>query len=278
MLLTSVTPTGRFRVGIHQPSYTVANLRQHDYLLSLGTLPDGQVAGNQANFPASDVQVAQARPIYEIRNPLPFRGCTFIDTGWAESRAAAPLSIRLPAPQPVSLRALLGQYCVESDIHRIIQQLPRSLRYDLAATSTDPQELVWLAESCCQFVRSGEGAPAGLRYQEKNGEPRAVISDFELFETIANNPHLPDVYKQIMVLRPGVQGGSEIVGDDLRRTTENPFRITRCFHCGAAGQFGDDVDEDRHRSPPGFSACDGVTYGCAGAFSVLFVAAPNPFP
>ena len=220
MLQTSVTPQGRFRVGIHQPSYSVANLRQHDYLLNLGTLPDGQPVGNQANFPVGDVQVAHARPIYEIRNPLPFRGCTYIDSGWAESRAAAPFSIRLPAPQPVSLRSVLDQYCSESDISRIIQQLPLSLRYELAATSTDPQELVWLAEACCQFITHREGAPAGLRYQEKDGAPRALISDFELFETIANNPHLPDLYKQSMVLHPGVQGDSEIVGDYRQGASE----------------------------------------------------------
>lgn len=213
MLLTSVTPQGRFRVGIHQPGYTVANLRQHDHLLSLGALPDEQPIGNQANFPVRDVQVAHARPIYEIRNPLPFRGCTYIDSGWADAKAASPQTIRLPAPPPVSLRSVLGRHCPASEIPLIIQQLPLPLRYELAATSTDSQELVWLAESCCQFIKTGEGIPAGLRYSMAKGEPRAVISDFELFETIANNPHLPDLYKQIMVLRPGVQGNSEIVGD-----------------------------------------------------------------
>ncbi len=30
---------------------------------------------------------------------------------------------------------------------------------------------------------------------------------------MANNPHLPDDYKQAMVLRPGAQGSSEIIGD-----------------------------------------------------------------
>ena len=53
----------------------------------------------------------------------------------------------------------------------------------------------------------------GLGYEEINGVPRAVIDDFELFETVANNPHLPDRYKEVMVLRPGVQGDSAIVGD-----------------------------------------------------------------
>jgi hypothetical protein len=54
-----------------------------------------------------------------------------------------------------------------------------------------------------------KGEPVGLRYLRPG---KADIDDFELFETIANNPHLPDTYKAIMVLRPGVQGNSEIVG------------------------------------------------------------------
>lgn len=49
---------------------------------------------------------------------------------------------------------------------------------------------------------------------------RADIDDFELFETIANNPSLPDTYKEVMVLRPGVQGNSEIVGDFQSGATE----------------------------------------------------------
>ena len=42
---------------------------------------------------------------------------------------------------------------------------------------------------------------------------KAVITDKALFEAVANNPCLPDAYKQAMVLRPGAQGESEIVGE-----------------------------------------------------------------
>ncbi|MCL1979603.1 MAG: hypothetical protein FWG62_00805, partial [Proteobacteria bacterium] len=61
---------------------------------------------------------------------------------------------------------------------------------------------------------------AGLRYRRQNGRMRPEIDDFELFEAIANNPHLPDVYKEVMVLRPGAQGDSEVVGDYCQGTTE----------------------------------------------------------
>lgn len=220
MLQTSITPQGRFRVGKHTPSYSVTNLRQHDHPGPLGLLPDATPVENQRNFPPGDVQVAKARPIYEILNPLPFRGCTFIDSGWADGRVADPGLIRIPPPPTVNLRTHLEAYCPEATVREILTHLPLPLRYALAATSTDAEELVWLAESCCRMVHDEQGMAAGLRYREDNGHLQADIDDFELFETIANNPALPDRYKEIMVLRPGVQGGSEIVGDFRRETTE----------------------------------------------------------
>ena len=213
MLHTSVTPEGRFRVGKHAPSYQVTNLRAQDHRCTLGFLPNDAAVDNQTNFPDHDITVAQARPIYEIRNPLPFRGCTYIDSGWASARAADPGLIAMPAPEAVSLRSLLGAQGQGACAQTIITQLPMPLRYALAATSTDPEELVWLAQSCCSMLYDDLGTPAGLRYREHNGRRQAMIDDFELFETIANNPHLPDPYKIVMVLRPGVQGDSEIVGD-----------------------------------------------------------------
>lgn len=213
MLRTSVTPDGRFRVGKHCPAYQVTNLRREDHVCSLGRTCEGEEVSNQGNFPAGDVIVEQARPIYEILNPFPFRGCSFIDSGWAASRATNPASICIDQASKVSLRGLLGQYCSAAVVQAIIGQLPLSLRYELAATSTDAEELLWLAQSCCRMIYDAQGAAVGLQYLQKNGRLQADIDDFELFETIANNPNLPDLYKEIMVLRPGVQGNSEIVGD-----------------------------------------------------------------
>lgn len=213
MLQTSITPAGRFRVGRHAPSYQVANLRRHDHRCSLGQLPDQTPVDNEHNFPPGDIAVTQSRPIYEILNPLSFRGCTFIDSGWAAARAADPDSIRIPPPPPVSLRAMLAGQVDAPAVRTLITQLPRPLRLGLAASSTDAEELVWLAQSCCRLVLDENGVAVGLGYVDHNGRRQAEIEDFELFETIANNPHLPDHYKELMVLRPGVQGGSEIVGD-----------------------------------------------------------------
>ena len=61
MLQSSITPEGRFRVGIHNPGYRVRNLREHDHPCTLGTLNDGRGVGNAANFPAGDIEVERAR-------------------------------------------------------------------------------------------------------------------------------------------------------------------------------------------------------------------------
>lgn len=220
MFVSSITPDGRFLVGRHSPSYRVANLRERAYPCELGTGADGALLTNVANFPDGDVTITNARAIYEIRNAFPFRGCSYIDSGWADARAADPGMIRIHPAPAVSLKAALGGQHTPTAIKAMIRQLPISLRYTLAQTSTDPEELVWLAESCCRLVYDSNGNPSGLRYVGQDGRIRADIDDFELFETIANNPSLPDTYKEVMVLRPGVQGNSEIVGDFQSGATE----------------------------------------------------------
>ncbi|MBU2538541.1 MAG: hypothetical protein KKH22_08875, partial [Proteobacteria bacterium] len=78
-----VHPSGQFIYGVHAPAYQVANLRENDYVESLGALPDGSPYLNQANFPEGNLQVDQADAIYEIVNPFPFRGVTYISSAWA---------------------------------------------------------------------------------------------------------------------------------------------------------------------------------------------------
>ena len=214
MLHTSVTPAGRFRVGVHKPFYEVVNLRRRDQVGRLGILADGSPVDNRVNFPAEDVREESARWIYEIANAFAFRGATYIDSGWARARARNPASIRIRPRPDCSLFQLLGNYLDLDQVRQVLAELPRPLLYDLAANSTDPEELMLLARGCCRMVMGRDGLPTGLRYRrDDNGRLRAEIDDFELFETIANNPFLPDPYKEVMVLRPGVQGESEIVGE-----------------------------------------------------------------
>lgn len=208
MLRTCVSPDGRFVFGIHQPGYTVKNLRGREHPAPLGTLPDGAVLDNGRNFPPGDVAVAEADWVYEIANPFAFRGATFISRSWAETKAADPAAIRLPAQEPVSLDHLTAK-----ERETLIRSLPQPLLLALAATSTDPMECAQLAETSCGLTHDAKGRPDGLRYEQGKHGPRPVITNHDLFETVANNPALPDGYKRVMVLRPGAQGGSEIVGE-----------------------------------------------------------------
>ena len=213
MIRTSVIPGGAFRVGIYQPDYEVVNLRQNSHTLNLGVLNEKTVLANNANFVTGDVHVESTKTIYEIRNAFPFRGCTYIDSSWADSRSGNVESIALAASPRGSLMKTVGKHLSGEKIGAIFQDLPRSLQLSVAQNSDDAEELILLAKMCCKFVFDENNQPLGLQYISNTNKTVASVSDFELFETIANNPYLPDVYKEVMVLRPGVQGSSEIVGD-----------------------------------------------------------------
>ena len=67
---------------------------------------------------------------------------------------------------------------------------------------------------CTFCIDEDSGHPWGLAYERRSdGRIKAVIADEGLFEAVANNRYLPHAYQQAMVLRPGVQGESEIVGE-----------------------------------------------------------------
>jgi len=218
-LRTCVTPDGRFIYGVHKPSFTVRNLRENDFITTLGVLPDGSGHLNHINFPKGDVIESQADWIYEIPNPFPFKGVTYIAKSWAEKRAENPSSISLPKPSPVSFSTFLknqfGSTSSGEQTKKAFAELPEPILLALAETSTDPADLVHIARRCCEFVYNPEtGNPEGLTYQkDEKGSIRANIKNHDLIEVLVNNIHLPDEYKEAMVLKPGVQGESEIVGE-----------------------------------------------------------------
>lgn len=245
MFNSSVTPHG-FRVGVHKPSYTVPNFRGPAEIRPLGQNDAGATVDNARNFPDGPVVEKGAHWIYEIVNPLVFRGATYIDSSWAKARADNPDMIRIAPRRECSLSGVLAQHCGPEKLRAALQELPPPVLYDLAANSTDADELVLLAENCCRFIHGDDGLVTGLRYVEKNGSMRADIDDFELFETIANNPFLPDIYKEVMVLRPGVQGGSEIVGD-FRQDTTHVYEYLRRNSYIPWGHFSANMAEDAIR-------------------------------
>lgn len=220
---TCVAASGKFVYGVHKPSYQVTNLREGDFIESLGEFEDGGNFDNQLNFPTDNVTIENADWVYEIPNPFPFRGTTFINKSWADKNAQNPVNIRLPEPQSVSMTQTLKSLRSNSseDIDLAFSKLPEPILLTLASTSTDPEDLVHLAKISCDFVYDQNDRPTGLQYKKENNRVKAVIKNFELFEVVVNNIHLPDEYKEVMVLRPGVQGGSEIVGeyaDDSKQT------------------------------------------------------------
>ena len=217
---TCVTPDGKFIYGIHEPSFKVANLRENEFSQSLGLDDGDNPVDNTANFPAGEVEEPHGEIIYEIPNPFPFRGATYVGKSWADAKAQDPEAIKLPAPTPTSMTGFLSKILHSKGISRdsvreSFADLPETVLFSLASTSTDPEDLTRLAELSCEFVYDQEGnLPIGLRYaKDAKGRHKPRILDHDLFEAVVNNSFLPDIYKEVMVLRPGAQGGSEIVGE-----------------------------------------------------------------
>ena len=188
--------------------------------MPLGRTENGEAVLNETNFPAGDIEEAEADWIFEIPNVFPFRGTTFITKSWANEKAANPALIGLPQQSKTSLSEAIARSQKDDELKNIslgsiLELLPEPLLLALATTSTDENDLVHLAKMSCEFFyTSNTGHPAGLRYQTSHrNKPAPVIKNPELFEAVANNHYLPDAYKQVMVLRPGVQGGSEILGE-----------------------------------------------------------------
>jgi len=208
---TSITPEGSFCYGVHRPEYSVHNLRRNSVLQKLGYTTEAKVVDNKRNFPAGDLEIKDGTWIFEIPNPFPFMGRTFIGKDWADKNAENRAKICLPEPDKISLSQALKASNTDSSFFK---QLPSPLHLALATCSTDPEDLTKLAEISCQIEKDDTGNPIGLRYQEDaDGNVQAVIYNHPLFEAVANNPHLPDLFKIVMVIRPGAQGDSEIVGE-----------------------------------------------------------------
>ena len=263
-LRTCVGKNGKFIVGIHKPEFTVKNLRDNDYLSSLGQLEDGTAVENKANFPRGDLYEPAADIIYEIPNAFPFRGATFINSAWADIKAGHPEKIGIPKPEPCSLLHNLNEM-TESDRpvfknrSSLLDMLPHPLLITLANVSTDPEELKLLAEKACHILfdsadQTLNKIPVGIGYKkERSGKIVPDIYDHELFEVVVNNRYLPDEYKTVLVLRPGVQGNNEITGEYLSADKKtHVFEYLRRNSYIPWGHFASNMADDAIR----YSVCD----------------------
>ena len=123
---------GKFRYGIHQPSFIAHNLRPNDHIQPLGTFPDGSLYTNEKNFPETDVEESNADTIFEIPNPFPFRGCTYISKSWADDKAKDPSKILLPKPSHYSFSTVLKELMGEKNssyenLHNAFNNLPEPI-------------------------------------------------------------------------------------------------------------------------------------------------------
>jgi hypothetical protein len=240
-----VTPEKKFIYGVHKPSYFVANLRPARHIEPLGFLADGTEVNNSINYPEKDVTVDQATWIFEIPNPLSFRGVTYIDKSWADASAADYSRMYLPEKNPLSFHQFLGQHNLDPEL---LFSLPRPILLTLATCSTDSEDLKKLAQCCCHVLKDDHGRVTGLRYiNGPQGRIQADISDHDLFEAVANNPSLPDDYKKAMVLRPGAQGASEIVGEWADGAGSHIFEYLRRNSYIAGGHFAANMADDAVR-------------------------------
>ena len=242
-LQTCITPKGTFQYGIHKPAYRVTNLRPSTSIEPLGQTEDNILVTNARNFPEADIAVNNADWIFEIPNPFPFKGRTYIDKQWADASAAHPERIRLPQAEPVSLSHTLNRNNIDK---ALFADLPSPLLLALASCSTDPLDLRRLAELSCDIIKEGE-KPIGLRYKKTKDAIKPIIHNHALFEAVANNPHLPDSYKIVMVIRPGAQGGSEIVGEWPKDTHSHVFEYLRRNSYIPGGHYAANMADDAIR-------------------------------
>jgi len=252
-LRTCVAPSGRFVFGIHKPAFAVRNLRETDPLADLGQTPDGRVVQNQANLPPADVEAPAADWIYEVPNPFPFRGATFIAKSWADERTRDPATAIALAPRPdVSLGEALRQASSSPsvdgrELSRCLDTLPEPLLLALAATSTDADDLVALARRSCRLQMAPDGSqPLGLMFEpDTDGNLQPAIIRHTLYEVLVNNPALPEAYKTAMVLRPGVQGSSEITAEwGQASSASHIYEYLRCNSYIPFGHYAANMAED----------------------------------
>lgn len=170
----------------------------------------GHEVTNDINFPQGDLSIENANTIYEVPNAFPFWGTTYILGKIAENNGSIGLDFSFEPHGQTRFSDIQGLKYLN------VSMLPRPILLAIAQTCTNPEILIKLCPFAAEFEYSEEGTPSGLKfYENSDGTFRPKILDHDLYETLGNNPYLPDKYKVIMLLSPGVQGTSPIVGEYL---------------------------------------------------------------
>lgn len=216
-IATCVTPEGNFRIGHHRPHFEVKNLRNSTEIQRLGFLNDLPVE-NHVNFPPTDLQFQNTEEVFEVLNPFPFWGATYILKTPADRTALSPFFSFAPphdntSEQPTEFYNHLKEVISTTPSEKVKSYLPRHIWLNLAQNARDAEILSFIARISCEIVFE-DGRPVGLVFiKDEKGRGRPNITDRELFEVVVNNPALPYEYKLVMVLKPGIQGSNPIVGE-----------------------------------------------------------------
>ena len=237
-----VHPDGYFLFGIHKPSYKVLNHRLNDEIIELGELDGHVIIKNKENFPKGDLTIKSAQHIYEIPNPFPFWGTTYILGNVADKKAGSDTPIYFsPAAQ--------SSFDKWDDFKKIdISSIPRPIILTIAQTCKNPEILRSLLPLCAEFISDSKGKIKGLKYiKDKDGNIRPLIKDHDLYETLGNNPFLDDYLKQIMLLNPGVQGQSPIVGEYIEKEKCHIWEYLRANSYIPWGHYASNMAQDSIR-------------------------------
>jgi hypothetical protein len=181
-------------------------------------LDNGEPVVNDVNFPDGDFNISDAEPVYEIPNPFPVWGATYILARSADAIASVPGSWRFSGKRPdedfsvIYELASKGLFTAEGTGFSFAD-LPRSMKIAAARESSDAALLELIAQSICEFEFDNGGRPSGLKFERYGLGVRPRIKDYDIFKAVVANPALPDDYKVAMVLMPGIQGGNPIVGE-----------------------------------------------------------------
>jgi len=223
-LNTCISPDGNFIFGLHKPVYQVTNVRLTSQVEVIGYDEKNQPVHNSHNFVEGDIACQNTQGVYEILNPFPIWGATYILKKPADKYAEDISTWRFNFDHDIQSHPLTGKNDLiatlanqslsdTSDKTYSISDLPQCLLVALAQTTDCPDILIRLAHIACDLVYINNSL-AGIRFKKNaKGQLTPVIHNHELFEVVVNNPFLPDKYKQTMVLIPGSQGNSPIIGE-----------------------------------------------------------------
>ena len=246
-MFSSLTPDG-FRFLLHRPHFTVLNRRGTHHPYHLGVDQDGNEVVGHVNFPQGHLEIGEATPIYEVPNPFPFWGATYI-LGDSALENSLEFRFRFAPVRDQGEGGEFDGYLLEGLRQGRISwdQVPRHIKLSLAQNCRDPQLLASLARWVVEMELDGEGRPVGLRYgRGGHGPPLPLKRDKDIYETVANNPALPEEYRRVMVLNPGAQGSSPIVGE-YRGGGTHVWEYLRANSYVPWGHFASNMAEDAIR-------------------------------